>query len=831
MQTVDGIINEQTVNFVGKDGFFWWVGEVEDNEDPLLVGRVKCRVLNYYTDPRGGSSNSMPTEDLPWATVLQGTDQAGNDGQGESSGQLQPGSIVMGFFLDGENAQMPLIIGVLRTVRGDTTKTKKFLFAGDDIPDNTQPNASQVPVGEPNTITAENREVLTTNTVTIPNDGKPPGGPGAPANIGNAPGVNGSSNNAQKPRAQMVPTAAGTGGPWQTLETKLTYLVEDIADTAGNLIKSDNGDFIDVVENKVITLDKIVGKAKNFLSAVFAQVVSAMRMQLDELVQQIESAGFLASFTGIPGATFTVISSAISAILSAICGLDSKLVSFLQSPVDTIVGLVEGVIEGLIDKAAAVVQGVQDIIDSILCTVQSIIDDILGVISMVKDIVSTVQDAMKIIETWQKGSEIFAEGFDLVQNGISSLTGLLSFFLALFDFGCDRKATGGEDEVGWYPFFGTTYCGSGSGPGNGGKSRGDCGDSSRGGGGGFIDTFLQEADPYLTSAKNFLSGAYEMNIGTPGRQATIKKDASGKTTFSVKGNNAALSEYKAKAEAKKQGKELSDSELKKYKKDQSGSESDQGNMIADHTSYPGNHTQEVHGDDCNVIDGDYCRTVEGDYRLKISGDCHIEVGGGFFMNAQGAPKQTDSKGNEGKEPDKVQKHTINMGSDLDLNVAGATLKLNATNAEFGFRDLKMSGSSFENSYKTQTHSPGEFVINAGNAITMNCTTLTQNVNFLTPLGIASGYFCNVGGPINFLQIPAVSGGLPPYAVTTPGPFTVTCAAAGATFTVGAGAFNVAVAAGAIAMTASAAISATAGGAMTLTAGPLMQLSAIMIKLN
>ena len=27
---VDGITSESTTNFVGKDGFFWWVGEVED---------------------------------------------------------------------------------------------------------------------------------------------------------------------------------------------------------------------------------------------------------------------------------------------------------------------------------------------------------------------------------------------------------------------------------------------------------------------------------------------------------------------------------------------------------------------------------------------------------------------------------------------------------------------------------------------------------------------------------------------------------------------------------------------------------------------------------
>ena len=73
MQTIDGIVNEPTVNFVGKDGFFWWVGEVEDNEDPMELGRVKVRVLGYYTNVRGGTTSSLPTDKLPWATCLQHT--------------------------------------------------------------------------------------------------------------------------------------------------------------------------------------------------------------------------------------------------------------------------------------------------------------------------------------------------------------------------------------------------------------------------------------------------------------------------------------------------------------------------------------------------------------------------------------------------------------------------------------------------------------------------------------------------------------------------------------------------------------------------------------
>ena len=834
---VDGIVNEQNTNFVGKDGFYWWIGEVEDHEDPLNLGRVRCRVLNYYTNPEFGSPDALPTDELPWATVLQGTDQAGNDGQGNSSGQLQPGAIVMGFFMDGESAQMPVVMGVLRVNKGENSTNKRFIFTGKDLPQGLGVNASTLPSGETNTSTTKVSEPVQNNSVAIPNNGKPPGtGSGSPSNVGNAQGINGSSGDSQKPAtpSKPIPTANGVSGPWKMLEYKLQYLLEDIANTAGNLVKSDNGEFIDVVENKLVTLDKLLAKIRNFLSAVFAQVVSAIRLQLDQLVQQIESSSFIASFFGIPGTTFAIIQSAIAAILSAICGIDQQIIGFIESPMETLTSFIEALINGLISKADMVVKSAQQVIDDIVCNVQNILNQIISVVQIVKGIVDGVGDIQEIIKTWETGSKIFTEGYDLVENGIQDLTSILLLFLNLFEFGCDREATGGTEDVGWYPFFGTTSCTPAALAAiPTGSAYGNCGDSS--GGGGFLDSFFAEADPYLTSAKNFVNGAYSMQIGTPGRQATIVKDASGKTTTSIKQNNAALADHKAKKEIREKNPNLTDAEvekqLKDYKKTQSGSDTDQANLVADHTSYPGNHTQEVHGDDCKTIDGDYCRTIDGDYRLKITGDCHLEVGGGFFLNASGAPKQVDNNGERKSNTNKIQKHVMTFGSDLDINVNGAGIKTNCINMEVGARDLKISGSSYENTMKTATYSPGEMVINAGNAITMNTTTLTQNINFLPPKPGLGGYYCNVGGPVNFLQIIGGASAIPPFSVTTPGPFLVTCAAGGASFTVGAGAFNVKVAAGAISMSASAAATVEAAGAMTLTAGAIMKLTGTSIFLN
>ena len=845
LATVDGIINEQNTSFAGKDGFYWWIGEVESNEDPMGCNRVRVRIINYYTNPAGSSVSNLPTENLPWATVLQHTCQAGNDLQGESSGQLQPRAIVMGFFMDGEAAQMPVVMGVLRVRKGETDTDKKFMLTGEEIPKGAETNASTTPPGQTDTQLNKNSDKIDANSVrTSPGQGEGPGGAGSPYGIGNAPGISGSSFNTQKPTtpSKPIPTASGTGGPIKLLEYKLTYLLEDLAASAGNLVKADDGNFIDVIENKVVTLDKLLGKIKNFMSAVFAQVVSALRQELDILVQKITDAAVMGtSFLGIPGVTFAAIKAALSAILSVICGIDNKIIGFINDPISALTGIIDGIVEGLISKAEAALQGVQDVIDSIICSVQNILGQVLGIIQSVKNIANLGGKAKEIIEMWEKGSKIFSQGMDVVKNGIGGLVGILTFFLSLFDFGCNREAHGGKADVGWYPFFGTTSCtpealaalplGSGF---------GSCGDGSATGGkssgGGFLDSFFEEADQYLTTAKNFVNGAYSLQMGTPGRQATIVKDASGKTTTSVKQNNSSLAKYKANKEVRMQNPDLSDEEVQKkvdaYVKKNTGSDDEQANFVSDHTSYPNNHTQEVHGDDCKTIDGDYCRTIDGDYRLKVTGDCHLEVGGGFFMNAQGAPKQVDSQGKDAEDKDKIQKHTISFGSDLDVAVNGADFKLNCIAGEFGMRDMKVACSTYENLGQTSTFSGGEFVINAGNAITMNTKTLTQAVNITNPIGLG-GYTCSVGGPITFVQTPAMAGGLPPFTATTPGPMVFNAAAAGISMNVAAGAWAVNVASGAATINcASGAISLTcAAGVMTLTAGATCKITAGSIFLN
>lgn len=94
-----------------KDGFNWFVGVVEDRDDPLKVGRCKVRVYGYHTENR----KDLPTKDLPWAVPIMPITSAGTSGIGSSPHGLVNGSWVVGFFLDGHDMQQPAIFGSLCT--------------------------------------------------------------------------------------------------------------------------------------------------------------------------------------------------------------------------------------------------------------------------------------------------------------------------------------------------------------------------------------------------------------------------------------------------------------------------------------------------------------------------------------------------------------------------------------------------------------------------------------------------------------------------------------------------------------------------------------------
>lgn len=86
----------------GFKDLLWYIGIVEDNYDPLKLGRVKVRAFGIHSEDKG----QIPTEDLPWATLIVGTYNMG----------FKPPKInawVFGFFIDGDEAQHPMVLGII----------------------------------------------------------------------------------------------------------------------------------------------------------------------------------------------------------------------------------------------------------------------------------------------------------------------------------------------------------------------------------------------------------------------------------------------------------------------------------------------------------------------------------------------------------------------------------------------------------------------------------------------------------------------------------------------------------------------------------------------
>ena len=94
--------------FMGQDGFNWFIGIVEDRADPEKAGRVRVRCLGYHT----ANIQKIPSEDLPWASVMMPVTAGANSGIGVSPHFLLEGTWVVGFFRDPAK-QEPVIIGAL----------------------------------------------------------------------------------------------------------------------------------------------------------------------------------------------------------------------------------------------------------------------------------------------------------------------------------------------------------------------------------------------------------------------------------------------------------------------------------------------------------------------------------------------------------------------------------------------------------------------------------------------------------------------------------------------------------------------------------------------
>ena len=101
--------------FLGRDGFRWWIGQIApraDQADQINDGegwgqRYKVRIMGYHPF----NTEDISNDELPFAICIIPTTAGSGGANYATSTMLQQGDVVFGFFLDGDQGQVPAILG------------------------------------------------------------------------------------------------------------------------------------------------------------------------------------------------------------------------------------------------------------------------------------------------------------------------------------------------------------------------------------------------------------------------------------------------------------------------------------------------------------------------------------------------------------------------------------------------------------------------------------------------------------------------------------------------------------------------------------------------
>ena len=389
---------ESTANFIGKDGFNWWVGQVENTgagteefpEDKDETNKVKVRILGYHNPSR----KELTSYDLPWATVMMPNIAAQRSGIGMNH-QLQVNGWVVGFFMDGASAQIPIIVGTIGDENPDgayeveDTEGKPFpkLVAGDYDP---KVHAGD---GSGTHSTGSNvREDEETGVLKGVEEGGEGGGEGESETstvnprkvVGEA--ISDLGKFVEKDKCFSVNLAEGKCGGEPS--TKIENVINEFMKFARNIDQNEVGEFIDKqtgdvldvafeVKNSALRINKkLNGITKNIKGVVMKEADILIKDELDKIA--------------IPEPK------GAAAVKKQQLGLQKLINCLFDTLLDDIKDFIENLLKDLLEKA----------LDSALCLIQDLLGQIMNklmemidkALSAIQGVVSAIKGAMDMIE-------------------------------------------------------------------------------------------------------------------------------------------------------------------------------------------------------------------------------------------------------------------------------------------------------------------------------------------------------------------------------------------------------------------------------------------------
>ena len=613
----------ERTDYLGRDGYTWWVGEVENIKDPSEIGRVQVRILGWYTGHKAKQAytKEMPTKVLPWAQVLLPTDKAQTKGTGTTCG-LQPGAWVMGFFLDGDEAQLPIVMGAFRGFQVKEDAKKKTTAADGSVAEELKtetPQKKDLAGNERNDGNPYPKKQTSTPTQ--------PGSPGGEEALGaisaaeeTLPGN--AVGNPTKPPVEKQSIADGVAGPGgEGFQVDLERQLTELGNMAATLASGPGG-FISLATGKKVAGDKVMehmGKIMNFLAGGIAGILAPLKEMLAKLIAEVvgKIVQIISSF--VPLVVINTIMMFLEMIFDIFCMKKPMWLGLVQAAISDVSAFANNIATQIVDKIADKLKGVDSAVKGVT---NRILSGITSTMNRVKDIAGDVIAAVDMAKGIAGAARSLGDAvtsifeFDFTTLNWAGLIKLLFALLSMFfKKDCGRKIKRPKSKA-WYPLIGTTECGNVNEAIVGTPfSSFDDGVTGKGGGGSYIDKMFTGINTNLMEVVTQLNGAKVINDATPGIEKQITQGPGGVTDFQDAHGNT-------------------------------------------HKNVPNNETKIVAKDKCETIKGNYVLTVEGDFYLKVMGNYHEEVTGSKNDNASQGP-QAKSKGSS-KKADKAD-----AKSDLD----------------------------------------------------------------------------------------------------------------------------------------------------------------------
>ena len=405
--------------FVGRDGFYWWIGQIapekswRDNKrgipgdnnkkTPGFGERYKVRIMGHHT----AVPSELSDDELPWASVMYPVTAGGGTGASSQTCNLRQGMFVFGFFMDGEDGQQPVIMGVIGT--------NSYTAVMKNIPDAKFIPFTGLSPENGDRVATYARSANGSKGEVAPTSSEVNGEPQENSQVNNSPeeqateGKSAADSVSAEDKEEYIPVpkpAECSEIPLAGLQLSMANSIKDIEKLRGTLsdarLSATRGvpDFQGMILEKKTQMKEDISSALKWVFDEMIKKVSGLGNEINRLLQGI--AGANENYAGQPGFVQTV-----NGFICAVKAVFQALIEYLGDLVDSIVDKVINVARCFVeDFIASILAQIDNLLTQFINTVfGAALDVIKGVIdvgdqalSIATDIISFVQDILSILD-------------------------------------------------------------------------------------------------------------------------------------------------------------------------------------------------------------------------------------------------------------------------------------------------------------------------------------------------------------------------------------------------------------------------------------------------